>query len=380
MATTTAALLKPLQLGSTSLRNRVFMAALTRNRSVPTNVPNALNLEYYTQRARGGAGLIVTEGTTVDQQGLPWEHTPGIWSPEQIEGWKKITESVHAEGSRIFVQLAHGGRLCHPDAPEQKQSGRPVYAPSAIAARGGKFHFIPGQPGYAIPTEVPDPSVLVDTYKRAAVNAKAAGFDGIEVHGASGTLIPQFLDTGSNIRTDSWGGSVANRCRFALEVLKAVVDVFGPDKVAIKLNPAGGANDVGMPLQETIDTFSYLLTEADKLPLAYICLSRYRPASDPPIDGKPRGTPHDILQTYRPFIKRTPLVLNGGLSPPEASTLIAEGKIDAAQFGWLWIGHPDLVKRIERGLPLDAVVVPAQLYGAEEGAKGYTDYPEAVVA
>ncbi|KAF7364116.1 Artemisinic aldehyde Delta(11(13)) reductase [Mycena sanguinolenta] len=354
------------------------MSALTRNRTTQT-MPNDLMLEYYVQRARGGAGLIVSEGTLITRQGTEWPAAPGLWDRSQIAGWRKITDAVHAAGSKMYAQLSHGGRANHPDAPEQVASGVPVYAPSAIAARGGKFRFIPGEPGYVVPTVLPDPTTIVAEFKQAAINAKEAGFDGVELHGASGYLVNQFLDFTSNHRTDKWGGSAANRARFAIETLKALKEVWGSD-VAIKLSPAGGHNDVGMPLPDTIETFGYLLREVEKLGLAYVALVRYNPARDPMFDGKPRGTPHDVLATFRPFLLTTPIFINGGVTPGEAESLMASGSVAGVFMGSTWISHPDVARRIKAGRPLDNVVDFAHLYGKEgvDPAVGYLDYAEAV--
>ncbi|KAF9224369.1 FMN-linked oxidoreductase [Gyrodon lividus] len=376
---TFANLLRPLQIGPHRLKNRVVMSALTRSRSVPTNVPNDLNLEYYTQRARGGAGLITTEGTLVVPQGTEWQNAPGIWSKEQVAAWKKITASVHAEGTVIFNQLWHLGRVSHPEAPEQKASG--LVAPSAKAARGGKFRFLPGQPGYVTPTEVPDPTTIIKQFRKAAINAKEAGFDGVELHGANGYLVHQFLDSTANQRTDEWGGSVENRCKFGLQILKELISIWGSKRVAVRLSPAGGYNDVGMPLEETIATYKHFISCADDMDLAYIALVRYHILFNPVIDGKHRATQHDVLESYRPNIKKSALFLNAGLTPEEAEGLVAQNKIDAAAFGTLWIGHPDVTKRLEHGAPLDNKLDPTTLYGhgpqssPEELKKGYTDYP-----
>ncbi|KIJ23607.1 hypothetical protein M422DRAFT_237710 [Sphaerobolus stellatus SS14] len=368
----------PVFLGALELRNRNIMSAMTRNRSLPTSIPNDTNVERYKQRAQGGAGLIVTEGILIVQQGTEWPHAPGIWTDEHVAGWNKVTDAVHAEGSKIVAQLWHLGRASHPDMPEQIASGQPVWAPSAIAARGGKFRTLPGVPGYVTPTELPDPWFIIEQFKNAAIRAKEAGFDGVELHGANGYLPHQFLDSTSNKRTDIWGGSVENRARFMLEATKALVSVWGADRVAIKLNPAGGYNDMGMPLEETLETFAYLIKELDELKLAYIALSRYIPMFDPVFDGKckTRATQHDVLSSYRSFIKHTKLVLNGGLTPPEADSLIQSGEIDAAAFALPWIAHPDMQKRIEVGKPLDAELDFQNIYWHEgiTVEKGYTDY------
>ncbi|KAJ7073573.1 flavoprotein NADH-dependent oxidoreductase [Mycena amicta] len=375
-------LFTPLKLGTITIPNRVGMSALTRSRASKT-VPTDIMREYYVQRAEGGAGLIVTEAVLISRQGTQWEEAPGIWEQSQIDGWKKIVDAVHATGSKIYAQLWHTGRVSHPDAPQQIAAGVPVYAPSAIAARGGKFHFIPGEPGYVTPTEVPDPKTLVALFKQAAINAKAAGFDGVEVHAATGYLVHQFLDSSSNQRTDSYGGSPANRVRFALETIAALQEVFGMD-VSIKLSPTGGYNDMGMPLDETIATFGYLLEQIDKLPtpLSYVVLARYNPFLDQEFDGKMRATNHDVLATFKGYFAsgRTPLFLNSGLSPAEAEGLIGSGTVAGVFFGMSWMTHPDLGKRIKAGKAVDNVPDFAHLYGAEgvDPALGYTDYKAAV--
>ncbi|KAK7043863.1 hypothetical protein VNI00_008029 [Paramarasmius palmivorus] len=379
----TPSLLKPLTLGPLTLRNRIVMSAMTRNRSVPTNVPNDLNVEHYKQRAKGGAGLIVTEGILITQQGTEWQHAPGIWSDEQVQGWKKVTSAVHEEGGLIYAQLWHLGRVSHPDAPEQKASGQPVYAPSAISARGGKFRFLPGVPGYVTPTEVDDPSKLVALFKAAAVNAKEAGFDGVELHGANGYLVHQFLDNTSNKRTDKWGGSVENRSRFGLEALKALIEVWGPERVGVKLGPTGGYNDMGMTIEDTLETFRYFISEADKLKIAYISLVKYVEALDVVFDGKKRATIHDVLESYSPYIKNSLLIYNGGISPEEGDKLVSGKKVAAVAFGFQWIAQPDFAKRLQHGKPLTPEKTDfSTLYGVvggkdEEQGRGYIDYPEA---
>ncbi|KAJ7061601.1 flavoprotein NADH-dependent oxidoreductase [Mycena amicta] len=375
-------LLTPLKIGSVTISNRVGMSGLTRNRSTKT-VPNDIMREYYTQRAEGGAGLIVTEGVLITRQGSEWQEAPGIWEQSQIDGWKKIVDAVHAAGSKIYAQVWHLGRVSHPDAPEQIAAGVPVYGPSAISARGGKFRFLPGRPGYVTPTELPDPKTIIAQFKQAAINAKAAGFDGVELHGANGYIVHQFLDSTSNQRTDAYGGSPANRVRFTLETLAALQEVYGQD-VSIKLTPTGGYNDMGMPLDETIATFGLLLEEIEKLPvpLSYVTLVRYTASMDPEIEGKLRSTKHDVLETFRGYLVsgRTPLFLNSGLQPAEAEELISSGKVAGVFFGTNWLTHPDLTRRIKAGKPLDNVPDPLHFYGLEgvDPALGYTDYKAAV--
>ncbi|KAF8181213.1 flavoprotein NADH-dependent oxidoreductase [Mycena galopus ATCC 62051] len=372
-----SALFTPLKLGSTTISNRLGMSALTRNRATAT-VPNELMLKYYVQRAKGGAGLIVTEGVLITRQGTEWPDAPGIWEDAQVAGWKKITDAVHEAGSKIYAQLWHLGRLSHPDAPQQITAGVPVYGPSAISARGGKFRFIPGEPGYVTPTEIADPTVLIAQFKEAAINAKAAGFDGVEVHGANGYLVHQFLDSTSNHRTDKWGGIPENRTRFALELLKELVAVWGPD-VALKIGPANGSNDMGMPLQDTIDTYGHLLREVNKLGLAYVTLMRYTAWIDPEFDGKKRGTPHDVVATFRPFLPDTPVFVNSGVTPSEAEELINSGTAAGVFMGMNWVTHPDVGRRIKARKPLYNAPDFRTFYGAEgvDPALGYIDYKEA---
>ncbi|KAJ7813905.1 hypothetical protein B0H14DRAFT_3878974 [Mycena olivaceomarginata] len=373
-----SSLFTPLKVGSTTISNRIGMSALTRSRSTAT-VPNEIMLKYYVQRAKGGAGLIVSEGILITRQGTEWPYAPGIWEQAQIEGWKKITDAVHAEGSKIYAQVWHLGRASHPDAPEQIAAGVPVYAPSAISARGGKFRFLPGAPGYVTPTEIIDPTEFIAQFKQAAINAKKAGFDGVELHGANGYLVHQFLDSTANHRTDKWGGSVENRTRFALEILKELVEVWGPD-VALKISPTGGYKDMGMPLQDTIDTFGHLLREVNKMNLAYVTLVRYHPFFDVEFDGKKRATQHDVVETFAPFLTNTSVFVNAGITPTEAEELVGSGKAAGVFLGLNWITHPDLGRRIQAGKELDNVIDFQHLHGAEgvDPALGYTDYKEAI--
>ncbi|KAJ6573947.1 hypothetical protein DFH09DRAFT_1078882 [Mycena vulgaris] len=383
-------LFSPLTLGSVTLPNRIGMlsldycspqmtdlvthagmSALTRNRADVSTVPNALMKEYYLQRAVGGCGLIVTEGTLVTRQGTEWPQAPGIWNKEQIAAWKTIVDAVHTTETKIYCQVWHLGRVSHPDAPEQIAAGVPVYGPSAISARGGKFRFLPGKPGYVTPTEIEDPTTLIALFKQAAINAKEAGFDGVELHGANGYLVHQFLDSTSNKRTDKWGGSVENRARFGLETLKSLIEVYGAD-VAVKLSPAGGYNDVGMPLPETIEVYTYFITEAEKLGLSYIVLARYLE-----INGEMDATPHDVLATFRPAVTRAKLFANDSFTPAEAEEMVAAGTIDGVFFGVLWLAHPDLAMRVRHGKPLDNEPDEKNFFGHPDTPPqlGFTDYP-----
>ncbi|KIP04657.1 hypothetical protein PHLGIDRAFT_109236 [Phlebiopsis gigantea 11061_1 CR5-6] len=378
---------QPLALGDLTLKNRNIMASLTRNRNVPTNVPNDIVKEYYVQRARGGASLILSEGTLVAQQGTEWPHAPGIWSEEQVAAWRKITDAVHEAGAYMFCQLWHVGRVSHPDMPEQKAAGKPVPAPSAIAAYGGKFRQLPGEPGYVTPTAVKDPWTIVEEFRHAAKMAKKAGFDGVDLHSANGYLPHQFLDYSANQRTDQWGGSVENRCRFGLEVIKAMVDVWGPARVGIKVSPCGGYNDVGMPLPDTLATFNHYITELASLKLAYIQIVRYsyftdaparvKPGEPQPEGGKPwlRGVPHDVFDKLNPTPTR--LLVNGGVTPQEAEAYIKDGVVDAAVFGVMWIANPDFHTRLEKGLAVNTQPDFVTFHhGVGDDTKaGYTTYP-----
>ncbi|KAF5345692.1 hypothetical protein D9758_013035 [Tetrapyrgos nigripes] len=379
-------LFSPIQLGPLTIRNKFFMAPLTRDRNVPTSIPTDLMVEYYRQRAKGGAGLIISEATLITQQGSPWPHAPGIWSDEHLRAWKKITDAVHEEGAYIYSQLWHLGRISHIDAPEQVASGESVYAPSAVGARPdglSKFRFLPGNPGPSTPVEIKDPRIFIEQFRLAAINAKKAGFDGVEVQTGGGFLIHEFLDKTANKRTDEWGGSVENRARFGLEVLKAVTKVFGPGRVGIKLTPTGGYNDIGMPLEDTLETFTYFITEADKLNLAYMMFPRYEEAIVEVYDGKLRGTPHDVIQTYKPLVVNSKFFTNQNYTVQEAAQHISTGKVDGVFLGTAWIANPDLPKRIQFGIPLNMSIDMGRLYGPRDGsvlseeelAKGYTDYP-----
>ncbi|KAJ7197366.1 hypothetical protein GGX14DRAFT_536843 [Mycena pura] len=368
------ALHEVLTVGDITIKNRIGMSAMTRNRADANRAPNHLMKRYYLQRALGGAGLIVTEATLISPHGSPYDRCPGIWTTEQVAGWRRITNVVHLAGSKIYCQLniTVVGRLSHCDS-----GAGPVYGPSPIPARGGRgcFHFLPGRLEFETPTEIPDPSVIVGNFKGAAINAKLAGFDGVELHAASGFLVHQFLDSSSNVRTDKWGGSPENRARFGLEVLKALVEVFGSN-VSLKVSPAGGFNDMGMHLQETIETYSYFLSEADKIKLSYITLYRYIPHLDPLVEGKRRGTPHDVVATYGKLIRHAKRFVVGGVTPAEAEELVRTAEVDGVFFGMLWLAHPDLAKRIRHGKRIDNVVAMPHLYGDVDGDPrvGYTDY------
>jgi len=386
------ALKEPLKLGPLTMRNRLVMASLTRNRAVPDDYPNEYIKEYYAQRAKGKPGLIMSEGTLTSMQGTEWPNVASIYSSKHAEAWKEILDAVHETGTPMFAQLWHVGRVAHPDMPLQKKFGKPVSAPSPIAARGGKFRTVPGQPGYVKPErEHPNPWELVDEYKRAAEYAKQAGFDGAEFHGANGYLPAQFLDKNTNHRTDMWGGSLENRARFYVECLKVICEVFGSERVGIKLNPCGGYNDIGMNEEDTIETFSYIIKHCVSVGLAYVQLVRYLPHMDFPLEGgKMRAETHlDVLEAFEPIIhtkdSRTKLFLNGDVSAEEGDKLIKDGKVDAVVIGRSFIDNPDLPFRLFNGLPLNETLghplQPHKFYAYESGPDdGYTDYPDVQTA
>ncbi|KAK0431022.1 hypothetical protein EV421DRAFT_1912261 [Armillaria borealis] len=260
-------------------------------------------------------------------------------------------------------------------------------------ARGGQFLFLAGQPGYITPTAIDNPYTLLSQWKQAAVNAKEAGFDGVEIHGAYGYLIHQFLDSTSIERTDEWGGSVQNRVRFTLEVVKIAADIWGAERVGIKLNPVAGYNDIGhvvitsvkkMPLQETLDTFRYLISELDSLGTAYVALVRYAESLDPVIDGTRRGTKQEVLGTYALLVKNpaTKVFANASFTGEEASLYVEDGKVDGVFFGILWVANPDFAKRLEKGETVEENVDFMTLAGhgglESDERNGYVGYPAAV--
>jgi N-ethylmaleimide reductase len=354
-----ARLLSPYRLGELELKNRLVMSPMTRSRALAGNVPNPLATTYYTQRA--SAGLIVTEAAQVSPQGVGYIRTPGIHSPAQVQGWREITDAVHRAGGRIFAQLWHVGRISHPDF----HGGELPVAPSAVAANGEVFTGR-GRAKMVTPRaldahEVPG---VVEQFRKGAENAKAAGFDGVELHGANGYLLDQFLRDGANRRTDAYGGSVRNRARFPLEVTEAVVDVWGPDRVGYKISPNGAFNS--MSDSDPAATFGYFTDELSKLGLAYLHASEGVAGPTAPPTGAVRLAP--IL---RPRFAGA-LILNGGYDAESANAAITRGEADLIAFGASFLANPDLPIRFARRASLNAPD-PATFYAGE--AKGYIDYP-----
>jgi 2,4-dienoyl-CoA reductase-like NADH-dependent reductase (Old Yellow Enzyme family) len=346
-------LFQPLKVGDITIPNRIIMAPLTRQRSGAERIPNDLMAEYYAQRA--GAGLILTEATVVEPMGIGYKDTPGIWSQEQVEGWKKTTRAVHQKGGKIFMQLWHVGRVSDPSF----LGGEKPVAPSAIAPSGHVSLLRPERP-YVTPRalETHEVKKLVETYKNAAVNAKAAGFDGVEIHAANGYLIDQFLQTNSNKRTDEYGGSVQNRARFLLEIADALIGVWGAGRVGVHLAPASDAKDMGD--ENPRETFGYVARELGQRKIAFIFAR----------EGQREG----YLTTYLKKEFGGVMIANQALDPKQAAELVATGAADAVSWGKFYISNPDLTERIKNDIPF-APFNPDTFYS--EGPVGYTDYPPA---
>ena len=356
-----APLLTPFKLGSYTLQNRIVMAPLTRNRTVADNVPNALMALHYEQRAT--AGLLISEATQVSPQGLGYPNTPGIHSPEQIEGWKLITNAVHAKGGKIFLQLWHVGRISHPDL--QPNGDLPV-APSAIAPEGEVATYT-GMKPYVTPRalELAESPEIVEQYRIGAENALEAGFDGVEVHSANGYLLDQFLQDNTNHRTDIYGGSLENRARLLMEVMEAVVNVWGSDRVGVRLSPSGIFNS--MYDSNRAATFGYVVKELNRFNLTYLHLVAPRVEGF----GSAEDQPDLGADFFRPIFKGT-IITAGGYSFETGNAAIASGNADLVSFGRLYIANPDLPERFAANAPLNK---PDRntFYGGD--AKGYTDYP-----
>ncbi len=357
-------LFSPVQLGANNLNNRIVMAPMTRLRADVGGVPFQTNAEYYAQRA--SAGLIVTECTMMSPQSLGYLNCPGIYSQEQIEGWKLVTNAVHKQGGKIFLQIWHCGRVSHPSL----QEGRTLpIAPSAIAAPGS-LHTPEGKQEMVAPRalETEEIPLIVEDFGKAAKNAMEAGFDGIELHGAFGYLIDQFLQNGTNLRTDEYGGSIENRARFMLEVVQAVTDVWGGNRVGIKLSPSN--TFYGMVDSDPKATFSYAIDALNQFNLAYIHLMEPNEQ-----DLATRDVLNPVLAIFKSIYKGT-IISNGGYSKATANAVLASGGAELVSFGRLFLANPDLPKRFELSADLNSPN-PKTFYGrGKEGAEvGYTDYP-----
>ena len=355
-------LLTPLALGPLTLPNRVVMSPMTRSRSTqPGDVPNELNARYYAQRA--SAGLIISEATQVDPRGKGYAFTPGIHSDEQVAGWQRVTEAVHANGGRISLQLWHVGRMSHVDFHE----GEAPLAPSAINADakiflGGADPFAATSTPRALETR--EVGQIVDQFRRGAELAKQAGFDGVELHGANGYLPHQFLSDQANQRGDNYGGSVTNRIRFSVEILEAIVGVWGGDRVGLRISPAMGMNGCGE--SDAPALYGALIGEANRLGVSFIDVLEYFGPSD-----KRPAEPSELHAKLRASFEGRYLA-NGGYDPANARARLEGGHADGIVFARLFLANPDLPERIRRGAPL-LDPDPSTFYGGE--SKGYTDYP-----
>jgi len=343
-------LFQPIQMGDIPLANRIIMSPLTRSRA-PNRVPNALMQEYYVQRA--SAGLIITEATAISPKAVGYADTPGIWSAEQIQEWKKITQAVHEAGGKIVMQLWHVGRISHPTFLD----GELPVAPSAIKPSGHVSLLRPKTP-YVTPRalELSEIAEIVESYKQAAINAKEAGFDGVELHAANGYLIDQFLQSQSNTRDDQYGGSVENRARLLLEVTDALISVWGAGRVGVHLAPRGDSYDMGD--DNPLETFSYAMQALDERNIAFVFIREHQ--LEP-------GLLAQLREVYS-----GKLIANERLQKNTAEQMLTDGIADAAAFGMLYIANPDLVERLAADAELNDVVFET-IYGS--GEAGYTDYP-----
>ncbi|MCM2288118.1 MAG: alkene reductase [Sulfuritalea sp.] len=354
-------LFSPLQIGASTVPNRIFMAPLTRCRAGAEHLPNAMMAAYYAQRA--GAGLIIAEATMAMEGNSAFWREPGIHSAAQVAGWKLTTDAVHAAGGRIFLQLWHGGRACHP----LLNGGVQPVAPSAIAITGDEVHTPQGKQPYVVPRELRDDELpgIIGGFRKAAENAKAAGFDGVEVHGANGYLLDEFLRDGANRRSGAYGGSIENRARLMLEVIAAVSAVWGSERVGLRISPLNSYNS--MIDSDPIGLATWLARRLNDCKLAYLHAMR----GD--FFGQQKG---DVMTPIRTHYKGV-LVANMGYTPVEAADAVAAGKVDAVAFGTGFLANPDLPVRIEAGAELNKPIA-ATFYTS--GAEGYTDYPPLVAA
>lgn len=346
-------------LGPLTLQNRMVMSPMARNRAIG-NVPNELMAEYYSQRAT--AGLIITEGTSPSPNGLGYSRMPGIFSAAQIEGWKRVAAAVHAQGGKILMQLMHCGRVAH---PLNLPAGARVLAPSAVAAAGDMYTDAEGMKQNAMPQAMTEADIkaAIEEYAQAAKNAVTAGFEGVELHGANGYLLEQFIRPTSNQRTDRYGGPIENRARFVLEVVDAVIKAIGKEKVGIRLSPFGVFND--MPPYDAMEAdYAWLAHQFDARGLVYIHLVDHSSMGAPPV-------PDSMKATFRTTFKGT-LILSGGYDAVRAERDLAACKCELIAFGRPFLANPDLVARLKSGAPLNA---PDFGTFYTPGAKGYTDYP-----
>jgi N-ethylmaleimide reductase len=350
-------LFTPYRLHTIDLKNRIVMAPMTRSRALG-NLPNALIAEYYAQRA--GAGLIITEGTSPSPNGLGYARIPGIFSEPQVESWKQVTNAVHQKQGKIFLQLMHTGRVTH---PANLPPGGTVIAPSRVKLETTKMWVdTQGLQDLPLPKEMSFENIVltVEEYVEAARNAVKAGFDGVEIHGANGYLIKQFLNPHSNKRNDSYGGSIENRSRFLLEIVTRVANAIGRDKVGIRISPYSVFNETPA-YPETDATYLYVAEKLNNLNIAYLHIT------DPAV----KGEPHELAKSIRNIFKNT-IIASGGYNAEKAESVLESGHADLVAFGRPFIANPDLVDRLKNNLPLNQPKFDL-FYTA--GKEGYTDYP-----
>ena len=345
-------------LDNLNLKNRMVMAPMTRCRAIAGNVPNPISVKYYEQRA--SAGLIITEGSQVSPMGIGFYRTPGIHSKDQVLGWKKVTDCVHRKGGKIFIQLWHVGRMSHPDFLD----GALPLAPSALPI-DDEIHTPTGKKKIPVPRalESQDFPGIVEQFRNGALNAKAAGFDGVEIHGANGYLLDQFLRDSSNTRTDKYGGSIQNRARFPIEIIETVTAEWDAKRVGYRISPHFLMH--GMADSHTLETYSYLARELDRIGIGYIHLIE-------PVGGRLGDTPKNaqLASIIRTKFSGT-LILNGGYDAQTGNKAIENGKADLISFGVLFLANPDLPERFRINGSLNPVDVSTFYMGEE---KGYTDY------
>lgn len=365
----TLPLFTPLKVGSLSLPHRIIMAALTRVRADPkTSVPTDLHAEYYSQRA--GAGFILTECSQIAPEGSCYPEACGIYSEAQVSGWKKVTDAVHAKGGRIILQIWHAGRAAHPDLHEGKQGISSSNEPIRDLARTPN-----GKVPHATPRamEAEDFRYVLESFRKGAENAKKAGFDGVQLHGANGYLVDQFLRDSANHRKDEYGGSIENRCRFPLQIVDQLVEVFGGDRVGVKVSPLGRYQD--MSDSDPVALYGYFFEELNKRNVAYVevmekneCFAGPSKNLHPHPDSQMKGT---VAENLRRFFKGI-YIANNNLTCEMGNEFIEKGWADAVSYGRMYISNPDLAERFRNGWPL---IEPQEEFFYSKGEKGYTDYP-----
>jgi N-ethylmaleimide reductase len=345
--------------GEIEFNNRIVMAPMTRSRALGGAVPGPLHVTHYAQRA--SAGLLITEGTATSPSGLGYSRTPGIYSEEQVEGWRKVTDAVHGAGGRIVIQLMHVGRIAH---ALNQPAGARIVATSAVAAQGAMWTDAQGMQPLPVPEELTLDEIrgVIEEFAQAARNAREAGFDGVELHSANGYLPNQFLSPNSNLRTDEYGGSLERRGRFVLEVVDAMSAAWSSGRVGVRISPGGAFNDMHDP--EPLYTYTWLTKQLSDRHLAYLHVIRQEQFS-------PAEAAFDVWRVLKPFFQGA-FIANGGLDAAAARELLEKGGADLVSFGREFIANPDLVERFKNGWPL-AANDPATFY--TPGEKGYNDYP-----